>query len=76
MKIRYLNIILTVISILLLSIALHLIHLKAILTAFNQNNQIIINSNNQVINSSRRLENSLSDFKKQIETLGDKFLKK
>ncbi len=64
---KYLNIILTIIAILLISITFHLIHLKALLTIFNQNSQATINSNNLLMNSNRRLDNTLSELRKQIE---------
>jgi predicted PurR-regulated permease PerM len=76
MKNRYLNIILTIIAILLLSVSLHLIHLKALLTIFNQSSQAIINSNNLMINSNQRLENNLSELRKQIEKISDNYSKK
>ena len=73
---KYLNIILTIIVILLLSISFHLIHLKALLTVFNQNSQAIANSNNLMMNSNQRLENTLSEFGKQIKELSGNFFKK
>jgi len=73
---KYLNLILTIIAILLLSTSLHLIHIKALLTALNQNYQFVIISNKAIITENQRLENSFLELRKQIEELGDKFLKK
>lgn len=75
-RMKYLNIILTIIAILLVSISIHLINLKALLIALNQNSQSIVNSNQGMVTSNQRLENSFSGFKKEIEEFGDKFLKK
>jgi hypothetical protein len=51
-------------------------HIKALLTAINQNYQFVIKSNQAIITANQRLENSLLELKKQIEEVGDKFLKK
>jgi hypothetical protein len=72
---KYLNIILTIIAILLLSASLHLIQIKALLTALNQNYQLVIQSNQAIITVNQRLENSFSELSKQIEKVDDKLLK-
>lgn len=72
---KYSNIALTIIAILLLSLSFHLIHFKAILTAINQNYQLVIKSNQAIITANQRLENSLLELKKQIEEAGNKLLK-
>lgn len=69
---KYLNIILTVIAVILLSLSFHLIHLKALIVISNRNNQSEIKSNQELINSSHRLEQDFSNLVKEIEKLNDK----
>ena len=73
---KYLNIILTIIAIILLSITLRLIDMSALLNISNQNSQSAINSSQELINSNHRLEKSFSYFVQEIEKLNDRFLLK
>jgi cell division protein FtsB len=73
-RMRYLNIILTIIAIILLIISFHLINLKALLAIFNQNSQAIKNSNQELVDSNNRLQKSFSDSTKELEKLNNKIL--
>ncbi|HOW42431.1 MAG TPA: hypothetical protein P5110_08510 [Candidatus Omnitrophota bacterium] len=73
---KYTNIILTVIAVLLAGIALRLFELKVVMSAQNENARRIIDSNQAVINSQQRLETSLGDLRKQIADIGDRLTRK
>jgi hypothetical protein len=73
---KYLNVILTIIAILLAAIALRLFELRIAFTGQNQAAEQVINAQQGVINSNQRLEASLNDLRKQINEIGDKFTKK
>ena len=76
MKSKYLNLVLTVITIALMSIIFHLIHLQALLTAFNHNTQTIIDTNKAIVHSNQRLESEILEFSKQVEEIRNKYLEK
>ncbi len=59
---KYANVILTVIAILLLSIALKLTNISALLTVSNRNSLASRNLNQEILNSNYRLEKSFLDF--------------
>ena len=73
---KYLNIILTIIAVLLLSITLKLINISAQLNISNQNNQAALNFSQELINSNFRLERSFSSLAEEVVKLNDKFLSK
>jgi len=73
---KYLNFILTIIAILLAGIGFHLYGLKLILVNQNSNTINIINSNQGVIASNQHLEVSVTDLRKQIETIGKELIRK
>lgn len=76
MKSKYFNIVVTVIAISLISITFHLIHIRALLIAFNQNSQTIINTNKVIMNSNQKLESEILEFNKQITEIKDKYQEK
>ena len=73
---KYLNIILTIIAILLAAIGLRLFELKIAFTNQNQASEQIINSQQAVINSNQKLEMSLNDLRKQIADIGSQLTRK
>jgi len=73
---KYLNIILTIIVIFLLSITLKLINISAQLSVSNRNNQLTINSNQELITSNHRLEKYFSELMEEIGKLNNTFLSK
>ena len=73
---KYLNVILTTIVILLLSISFKLINISALLNISNHNNQAAINFNQELINSNRMLEKRFSNLLEEVEELSNHFLSK
>jgi hypothetical protein len=73
---KFLNIILTIIAILLAAIGLRLFELRIAYTNQNQVAEQIINSQQAVINSNQKLESSLNDLRKQIADIGSQLTRK
>lgn len=73
---KYLNIILTVLAVLLLSITFKLINLSALFNISNQNNQATVNLNQELINSNHRLEKSFSNLAQEVKKINNQFLLK
>jgi hypothetical protein len=73
---KYLNIILTIIAILLAAIGLRLFELSIAFTNQNQAAEQIVNSQQAVISSNQKLEISLNELRKQISDIGSQLPKK
>ena len=73
---KFLNIILTIIAILLAAIGFRLFELRVAFTNQNQAAEQIINSQQAVINSNQKLELSITDLRKQISDIGSQLTRK
>jgi hypothetical protein len=73
---KFLNIILTIIAVLLAAIGLRLFELRAALSNQNESTQQIVNSQQSVINSNQKLELSLNELRKQISDIGSQLTRK
>jgi hypothetical protein len=73
---KYLNIILTIIALLLAAIGLRLFELRTVLSNQNESAQQIVNSQQAVINSNQKLDLSLADLRKQIADIGSQLPRK
>ena len=66
---KYLNIILTVVALMLGFIAFKLIRLEGISAISIESNVAIVGSNQALINSTQRLENSFNNLRQEISDL-------
>ena len=73
---KFLNIILTIIAILLAAIGLRLFELRIAFNNQSQASEQIINAQQSVINSNQKLEASLNDLRKQIADIGSQLTRK
>jgi hypothetical protein len=73
---KYLNIILTIIAVLLGAIGVRLFELRVAFSNQNESAQQIVNSQQAVINSNQKLELSLADLRKQIADIGSQLTRK
>jgi hypothetical protein len=73
---KYLNIILTIIAILLAAIGLRLFELRIAFTNQSQASEQVINAQQAMINSNQKLEASLNDLRKQIADIGSQLTRK
>lgn len=73
---KYLNVILTVMAVLLAAVALRLVQLNVLSENAFESNQLLINSQQSLISSNQRLEGALVELRKQVEALSEKVLKK
>jgi hypothetical protein len=73
---KYLNVILTLIAVGLIAISLRLWHIGLLLENLNYNGKLSLNSSQALINSNTHLADEVLNLKNQVETLGERFLKK
>lgn len=73
---KYLNIILTIIAMVLASISLRLFSIGILLEHLEYNSKLSINSNQALINANKHLEDEIFNLRKQVETLSASFIKK
>ena len=73
---KYLNIILTIIAIVLVFIAWELLKLEAGSAVSSLNNQAVVGSNQALVNSNQRLETSFNNLRQEVSDLKTQLPKK
>jgi len=73
---RYINVILTIIAVLLGAICLRLFELRTAVTDQNESAVAVINAQQAIIGSNQKLELSLNDLRKQISDIGSQLTRK
>lgn len=73
---KYLNVILTIIAILLAAVGFRLYELRIAYTSQSQATEQVINAQQAVINSNQKLEVSLNELRKQIADIGSQLTRK
>ena len=73
---KYLNIILTIIALLLAAISLRLFEIRTVMSNQSEFALQIVNSQQAVISSNQKLELSLTDLRKQISDIGSQLTRK
>jgi len=73
---KYTNVVLTIIALLLAAIALRLFEMRIALINQSQSDQQLMNSQQAVISSNQKLELSLNDLRKQIAEISNQLTRK
>ncbi len=72
---KYLNFILTVIAVFLVSISLHLWFLKISIERLDETNRLVLSAQESFIQSSNRLEQGMITLGKQIQDIKEKMFR-
>lgn len=73
---KYLNVLVTIIAIVVLGLAFRLYSLENALKNFSENSQLIASSNQALINANTRLENEVVNLRKEVSAIKENFPKK
>ena len=73
---RYLNIILTIIALLVIGVILRFNSLEQTAKSFNENFESVVGSNRALINANARLEAEVTNLRKEVSAIKESFSKK
>jgi hypothetical protein len=73
---RYLNVILTIIALLVIGVILRFNSLELTAKSFNDNFESIVGSNQALINANARLEAEMANLRKEVSAIKESFAKK
>ncbi|MCX5708253.1 MAG: hypothetical protein NTY14_04670 [Candidatus Omnitrophica bacterium] len=73
---RYLNIILTIIAVLVIGVILRFNSLEQTAKSFNDNFESVVGSNQALINANARLEAEVTNLRKEVSAIKESFSKK